>query len=361
MKARQVKWATLLTLAAGAAVAVAAETTLKIGDPAPALQNGKWMQGAPVKEFKEGKAYLVEFWATWCGPCRVSIPHLNEIHNKYQDKGLVVIGQDCWERDDDLVEPFIKKMGEKMTYRVALDDKQSNEKGKMAETWMAAAGRNGIPSAFLVNTKGVIAWIGHPMELKDSVIEAVLEDNFNVQNAADEYAREQKQQAELRPIQTALSRAMMKKDWDEANNQLAEMEKMLPEDKRGNLDMTRLNILFGKKDYPAAYKLVAKLADTYKDNATMQNELAWRIATDPAIEERDLGLAEKLATSANELTKGKEAGIIDTLARVRFMQGKKQDAIELQKKAVELAEDAQQKSLQKVLDSYQKGELPKAN
>ena len=199
------------------------------------------------------------------------------------------------------------------------------------------------------------------MELKDSVIEAVLEDNFNVQNAADEYAREQKQQAELRPIQTALSRAMMKKDWDEANNQLAEMEKMLPEDKRGNLDMTRLNILFGKKDYPAAYKLVAKLADTYKDNATMQNELAWRIATDPAIEERDLGLAEKLATSANELTKGKEAGIIDTLARVRFMQGKKEDAIELQKKAVELAEDSQQKALQKVLDSYQKGELPKPN
>src|ERR1051326_7331139 len=151
-----------------------AEPTLKVGDPAPKIQNGKYVQGEPVKELKEGKTYLVEFWATWCGRCRVSIPHLNEIHNKYKEQGLVVIGQDCWERDEALVGPFVEKMGEKMTYRVALDDKTENTKGKMADNWMAAAGRNGIPSAFLVDKKGKIAWIGHPMELKDKTIEAVL-------------------------------------------------------------------------------------------------------------------------------------------------------------------------------------------
>jgi len=158
MKSRQLKWtAGALALAAGTALALAAEPTVKVGDAAPKLQNGKWVQGEPVTDFKAGKAYLVEFWATWCGPCRVSIPHLNEIHNKYKDQGLVVIGQDCWEKDDGLVAPFIEKMGEKMTYRVALDDKASNEKGEMADTWMAAAGRNGIPSAFLVDPKGLIA------------------------------------------------------------------------------------------------------------------------------------------------------------------------------------------------------------
>jgi len=65
-------------------------------------------------------------------------------------------------------------MGDKMTYRVALDDKSSNAKGAMAKTWMQAAGRNGIPSAFLINTKGVIVWIGHPMQLKDEMIEDAL-------------------------------------------------------------------------------------------------------------------------------------------------------------------------------------------
>jgi hypothetical protein len=81
---------------------------------------------------------------------------------------------DCWERDESLVAPFVKKMGDKMTYRVALDDKTSNKKGQMAQTWMDAAGRDGIPSAFLVDTQGKIAWIGHPMELKEQVIEDAL-------------------------------------------------------------------------------------------------------------------------------------------------------------------------------------------
>src|SRR6266478_1453472 len=105
--------APILVLATASGLTLSAEPTLKVGDPAPKLQTGKWVQGEPVKEFQKGKAYLVEFWATWCGPCRVSIPHLNEIHNQYKDKGLVVIGQDCWERDDNLVEPFVKKMGDK--------------------------------------------------------------------------------------------------------------------------------------------------------------------------------------------------------------------------------------------------------
>src|SRR5215469_6148510 len=141
----------IMAVLAGTTLSFAATATLKVGDPAPKLQAGKWVQGSPVKDFEKGKAYIVEFWATWCGPCRESIPHLNETYKKYKDKGLTVIGMNCWERDESLVEPFVKKMGDKMTYRVALDDKEGSDQGKMAETWMAAAGRDGIPSAFLVD------------------------------------------------------------------------------------------------------------------------------------------------------------------------------------------------------------------
>jgi thiol-disulfide isomerase/thioredoxin len=171
-------------LVAGMTLAAVAGPSLKVGDPAPKLQTGKWVQGEPVKDFQKGKAYIVEFWATWCPPCRASIPHLNETYNKFKDKGLIVIGQDCSEQNDALVAPFVKNMGDKMTYRVALDDKATNKQGQMSKTWMEAAGRDGIPSAFLVDTKGVIAWIGHPMELKEQVIEEVLAGTFDVRKAA---------------------------------------------------------------------------------------------------------------------------------------------------------------------------------
>jgi len=171
-------------LVAGMTLAAVAGPSLKVGDPAPKLQTGKWVQGEPVKDFQKGKAYIVEFWATWCPPCRASIPHLNETYNKFKDKGLIVIGQDCSEQNDALVAPFVKNMGDKMTYRVALDDKATNKQGQMSKTWMEAAGRDGIPSAFLVDTKGVIAWIGHPMELKEQVIEEVLAGTFDARKAA---------------------------------------------------------------------------------------------------------------------------------------------------------------------------------
>jgi thiol-disulfide isomerase/thioredoxin len=356
MTTKQLKWASLLLaltgIPAGAASADAKKAALKVGSPAPHLQTGEWLQGEPVKEFKRGQAYLVEFWATWCGPCRASIPHLNEMHEKYKDKGLVVIGQDCFETNTTLVRSFIQKMGPKMTYRVVMDDKTDSKSGKMVDTWLTAAGLVGIPSAFLVDTNGAIAQICHPMQLQGSVVQAVLDGTFDLKKAGVDYENTSACEAKL-------STAMMTSDWEAAEKALAEMEKLLPEAERSIFSACKVSILLGKKDYKAAYKAAAEISEAQKDDAELQNALAWQILTDDSIEERDVNLAEKIATRANEAAKGENPAILDTLARALFMNKKPGKAIELQQKAVDLADDDLKKSAQATLDSYKQGKLPK--
>jgi len=359
----------LLTLWAGAA---AGEPKLKIGDSAPKLQTGKWIQGEPVNGFEKGKAYIVEFWATWCGPCRVSIPHLNEIHSKYKNRGLVVIGQDVWEDNDSAVEPFVKKMGDKMSYRVALDEKPvidgkaDPNKGKMAENWMSAAGQPSIPMAFLVDTNGIVSWIDHPMGLTDELIESVLSGKYDLKRAVAEFLEEYKDQENWRVAEVPVGKfheALKQKDWNEALERLAEAEKLLS---KRNSNSLRLQMLLAKRDYAAVLDFAEKLYRKPAQENPPQtkavgalNEIAWRMAVDQTISPADLAHAETAANWADDATKNKDANIIDTLARIRFRRGKKDEAIALQEKAVRLTHESPM--FLKTLESYRKGELPKTN
>jgi thiol-disulfide isomerase/thioredoxin len=345
----------------GLAGQLAAETTLKVGDPAPKLDVGKWVQGEPVKELAKGKAYIVEFWATWCGPCRSSIPHVNELYKKFKDQGLVVIGQNCWERDESLVEPFVKKMGDTMTYLVPLDNKATVEKGAMASTWMEAAGRNGIPAAFLVDTNGVIAWIGHPMQLKESTIEEVLVGKFDLKKAAEDYAKEEAVQGKMQKLGSELNKAMQAKNWDAALAKTDELEKALPEENRLSIQFTRFNILLKKQDYAAAGKFAVTLSDAHKDKPLLQNAIAQTLVTDKENAKPDLDLATRIIDAGVQGSGSTNATILDTAARVYLMKGNKEKAVEFAQKAVDVADDDEKDEFKAKLEQFKKGELPKAS
>lgn len=335
----------------------AAKAELTVGDTAPKLQAGKWVQGEPVQRFDTNHVYIVEFWATWCGPCVGSIPHLNELWQKFKDKGVVVIGQDVWDSDD-AVAPFVKKMGDKMTYRVALDDKSQDPDGFMSSNWWKRkVNHHGIPSAFIINQDGVIAWIGHPMALKEEMLNDIISGHYDLANAAVEYKKERETENKFQSLQEELFSAVKQKKWDEAESVLGKISEMYP--KSQGFTSMRLKVLLGRKKFDEAYQFAYSFSHAHSTNDMWQNELAWTIATSDNVDPQCLGLAEKLAERAVQLTDGKNADSLDTLARVQFMLGKKQEGIATEEKAANVEPNQnQQRNLEKTLASYREGKLP---
>ena len=91
------------------------------------------------------------------------------------------------------------------------------------------------------------------------------------------------------------------------------------------------------------------------DEAQLLNEIAWTILTEEEVKSRDLDLALKVAKKANEVSGGEDPAILDTYARALFDNGKVDEAIEVQKKALELAKDhkAMRKELEEALKKYE--------
>src|SRR5690242_17128293 len=134
-----------------ATVIVLQAAAAELGMAAPALNVAEWVKGNAV-DLKEGKGkniYVLEFWATWCPPCRTSIPHLTELQKKFKDKDVVIIG--ISDEASGVVKPFVGKMGAKMQYTVAVD-----KNDKTSAAYMGAFGINGIPHAFVVDKTGAI-------------------------------------------------------------------------------------------------------------------------------------------------------------------------------------------------------------
>jgi len=94
----------------------------ELGVPAPELEIGKWVKGAPITLQKEvGKTiFVIEFWATWCDPCKSTMPHLTKLQAKYRDQGVVFIGIS----DEDLgtVQKFLDHEDTEIGYSIAIDN-----------------------------------------------------------------------------------------------------------------------------------------------------------------------------------------------------------------------------------------------
>jgi thiol-disulfide isomerase/thioredoxin len=323
-----------------ALLATARAQDLKLGDPAPALAIAKWIKGEPVAKFAADKVYVVEFWATWCGPCIAGMPHLSKLQADYQDQGLTIIGVSTQDPRNSLaqVEAMVKDKGDGMGYTVAWDDAR-----KTNEAYMRAAKRNSIPCCFLLDKAGKIAFIGHPMWL-DLPLAGVMAGTWDPVKGAEELAAADKS---WRDVMQRLSTAPDKADAD-AEALLAKYP-FLTE----SIEQAEYDGWFKAKNYAKAYHVGDKLvaAAIANRNDGVLNHVAWSIVDpDAMVETRDLDLALRAAEKGVEITKGKEPNVLDTLARVHFCKGDVKKALELQKQAVAL--DGREE-LQKSLREYE--------
>lgn len=287
----------------------------KLGDPARPLALSKTVKGDPV-DLAAGKGkqvYVVEFWATWCPPCRESIPHLTDLQKRFKDKGVVFVG--ISDETEAKVKPFVEKMGSKMDYVVALDSSR-----KTSEAYMGAYGQNGIPTAFIVDKQGRVAWVGHPMDGLDAAIEGIVAGTYDMVAAQKEFDGRAARAAKMQELNESFMKYMQAAAKPDA------------------------------KDLPALGKSLLDLAG---EDPQILNAIAWNVLTAPNIKTRDTGFALDVAKAAVSASKEQNPAILDTYARALFDNGKKAEAIAQQKKAIDLAPEAQKAEMKTTLGKYE--------
>ena len=287
-----------------------ASAKLAIGSKAPPLKVSRWYQGTEVEVFEPGKFYLIEFWATWCAPCRAGMPELSKLQETHQDK-LQIVG--VTKEDLGTVGKFMRsvhaldaKWEDVIKYTIAIDYKE--------ETWdayMTSAGLSSIPNSFLVGQDGTIQWIGNPAGVEE-VLEQVLEGSWQGRLEIDKFARQENWPSTMQAIDKQLekfpenlyalgSRLEVLKKLDRIDELRAERKKMSNEhwDKAEHLKRIVLDIIRVNEDG------------------------------------EDLELARKSALRAYELTDRKNPYMSSALAEVYFFGGEIQKAIEQERKTLE--------------------------
>jgi thiol-disulfide isomerase/thioredoxin len=169
-----IKILSVMTAAFVLAAASNVQAAVGVGDIAPEISSTSTFN-APTRKVSisqfRGRIVLIDFWATWCGPCVASIPHLQMLHEKYAKQGLVVIGQT--DKSSRSLSSFIKQ--KKMTYIISVG----------AQMAPAQYNVSGIPHVVLIGPKGKVLWRGHPSGLQERMIQQALTTVTAKSGAAD--------------------------------------------------------------------------------------------------------------------------------------------------------------------------------
>lgn len=338
--------------------------TLKIGDPAPPITVETWVRGIPLKNFEKGKVYVVDFWATWCGGCIASFPHLSAIADKHKEN-VRFLSVDSYELDVlkkggnpvSAVKAFLETpQGKRLSVDVSVDRDSS-----MFSRWIKPLRRRGFPTTFVIDQQGKLAWIDVNLDNLDWVLQQVVAKKWDLNKAAS--IMEQKDAIEDKFFLTFQEKDQVtkKKKYQEILNACESLEKQYPD----------------RKDAAAFYKVMA-LSELDKKRVPLQLE---EMASNPLSRYINLDDAAGLILRRTDLTKrdyaaiakvqerlllnehngtgrgGKTVRVYEELAKTYSSLGMFKKAVENQQNAIDIAKQEkvsanQLKKLNTTLSKY---------
>jgi thiol-disulfide isomerase/thioredoxin len=315
------------THAAPAAPAAPTTLALSIGSKAPIPEISDFVRGEKPTFFEPGKVYVIEFWATWCPPCRQSMPHLTKLAEDMKSKGVVIVGVS--DEKVETVRTFLEKdeWKQKARYTLATDPDRSTYKA-----YMEASGQGGIPTAFIVK-EGVVQWIGHPMKL-DAPLAQIVDGTWDPKTAKQTFEDAVAEEMKAMGRQNDMTKAIDSKDWDKAVALIdAEIAASTGEEAmQSKVQKAQILLVAGRSE--AAYALCAELI---KEDPALRTFVATSVLRIPDVADRRVDLAITWLTDVTSAAGPANPQVLAELAYAWSLKGDFTKAADFMRRAIDTA------------------------